>query len=143
MGPPLSGWGVFVHPDVTEDSETMTQHQTLDPAQLQSWRDMLPDPKDAWVIRDIIDSFLSESASYLASLHAALQIGDVAACRSMAHRLKGGCGVIGAWQMMRLCADMEALTKAERTPLARLDASLTGIEEEYRAVRHLLEQERS
>ena len=114
--------------------------QTLDPAQLQSWRDLLSDDEKTSFIRDLIDDFLSESATRLVELQAAVQVGDNVACRSLAHRIQGLCGVTGAWHMMVLCVELEKLVETNDHP--RLGEQLVQIQEEYARVRQALEQER-
>jgi HPt (histidine-containing phosphotransfer) domain-containing protein len=117
-------------------------HQTLDPAQLQSWRDLLSDDEQTSVLRDLIDSFLSESTTHIAALHTCLEAGDIRACRLRAHDLLNGCSVIGARHMMHLCAEMEALANVAPPDLSRLGQHLVQIEEEYKRVVQALEQER-
>src|SRR4051794_17282115 len=96
----------------------MMSHQALDPAQLQSWRDLLSGDEQTTILRDLIDSFLSESTTQLAALHAALQAGNPVACRSHAHSLVNGCVVIGAQHIAKLCSEMERLAIAERPSLS-------------------------
>lgn len=115
-------------------------HQTLDPAQLQSWRDLLSDEEQISFIRDLIDDFLAESAMRLAELQAALQVGDRVACRTLAHRLQGLCGVLGARHLMELCVELEK--RAETNDLCRLDEQFVQIQEEYGRLTLALAQER-
>src|SRR5687767_3807970 len=98
----------------------MLRHQPLDPEQLQNWRDMLSGDEQTVMIRDLLDTFLSESTSHLAALHSAVQAGDRAACRDQAHRILNDCAVIGAGHMRDLCAEIEALTRVESPELARI-----------------------
>ena len=114
---------------------------TLDPAQLQSYRDQLAEAERAAFISDLIDTFLAESATQLAALHAAVQAGDRGACRFHAETHQGCCGAIGARYLEHLCAELVALTEAE-DPLS-LGEHLSQIEAESARVTQALAWERS
>lgn len=119
---------------------TKMPHQTLDPAQLQSWRDLLTDAEQTPFIRDLIDDFLVESGTQLAAIQSALLAGDTVTCRAHAHRLLGICGVIGARQMMGLCTAME--TQTDMDVLARQVDLFSDLQQEYVRVLQALEQQR-
>ena len=113
----------------------------LDPAPLQSWRDLLSDAARASFIPDLIDTVLADSATQLAALHAAVQAGDHGACRVLAHRLQGHFGMIGARYLMHLCAELGALAAVDPPP--SLGEHLSQIEAEYARVTQALARERS
>ena len=112
----------------------------LDPAPLQSWRDLLSDAERAAFMPDLIDTFLAESATQLAALHTTMLAGDLVACRVLAHRLQGCCGMIGARYLRHLCAELEALAAVDPPP--PLGEHLSQIEAEYGRVTQALERER-
>jgi signal transduction histidine kinase/CheY-like chemotaxis protein/HPt (histidine-containing phosphotransfer) domain-containing protein len=77
----------------------------LDPLRLEDLRSLGDDS----FVRDLLRSWLDHTADDLDRLDAALRRGDAAALRTVAHRLKGGSGSVGAQAMAELCDRLEAV----------------------------------
>ena len=113
---------------------------TLDRAQLQTYRDLVAEAKQAAFMSDLIDTFLADSATQLAALHTAVQTGDRGACQFLVHRLQSSCATIGARSLEHLCAELEALMATDPPP--PLGEHLSRIEAEYGRVTQALARER-
>ncbi len=84
----------------------------------------------------LIDTYVDSAARLVASVELALGSDDAAALRQAAHTLKSCSASLGAREFARLCADLEALARAEQ--LAAAAASWPQARTEYeRAVRAL------
>ncbi len=85
------------------------------------------------VLPRIIDTFVRDTPARLAELRAALERGDSAEVRRMAHTVKSSSKLLGATALAQSCAEAEAL--AAHGELARLDsAMLARLETEFRHV---------
>ncbi|MEO5354370.1 MAG: response regulator [Magnetococcus sp. XQGC-1] len=89
---------------------------------------------------NIIDAFLRDMSHNMASLHAAVQTGDVAELMQVAHAFKGCCGVVHAGGMAQRCQELESIGKAGTTQGA--SERLEQLTQEATRIRHFLEQER-
>lgn len=71
---------------------------------------------DAEFERELVDIFLADSTERLELLRAAIEIGDLSAVRTEAHRLKGSSGSVGAcglYALSRTIEDLAAQAEAE------------------------------
>src|SRR3712207_5391465 len=115
-------------------------HPTLDPANLQTVRDLLPEPERSPFIDEMIGTFLADMEGQLHALRAVVGAGDMRACRAIAHRMRGGSGGIGAMHMVHLCAELEGMAQKGALPL--VSTYVSRIEAEYGQVVQALERER-
>lgn len=76
---------------------------------------------DAAFLADLIGTFLAESPAQLASLQAAVERGDAAEARRVAHTLKSNAATFGVVELERVCRELEGHAKdgkvAEAAPL--------------------------
>ena len=103
----------------------------VDAARLAELRDLDPDDGAALVAR-LLDDFLAQGASAVATLAAGLEAGDAGTVGDVAHSLKGAARNLGAVEVGRLTADVEAAARADRladaaAPLAGLPAALERV----------------
>ena len=89
------------------------------------------------LVARIIDAFLDSSARDLAALRAAVGARDHQALGTVAHRLKGACGDVGAVGLVALCQQLEQ--SAGVGDPARAGAFVDRIESELGRVRAALE----
>jgi CheY-like chemotaxis protein len=101
------------------DAELLDLHRLDQLSELQS--DSQPS-----LVRELIDLFVADAPAQVAALNMALQAGDLAALRRIAHRLLSSTQNIGAVQMSACCAAIEAAAQAGHADaLAPLLQSLT------------------
>jgi CheY-like chemotaxis protein len=72
---------------------------------LAQLRGMMPES----AVREIFDAVVTDLERRQAALRKALAIGDMAEIRRIGHAIKGGCGLAGAMQAMRIGARLEAI----------------------------------
>jgi HPt (histidine-containing phosphotransfer) domain-containing protein len=89
--------------------------------------------------RELIDLFLRELESGLASMRKALAKEDAEGLGKLAHSLKGSSASMGAIMLASLCRILEELAK--NTELQGATAQLKQIEREIYLVRETLERE--
>jgi two-component system, sensor histidine kinase and response regulator len=119
-----------------DDSRVMpTATTTLDPAALQRLHDLDPSGASRLVER-VFKAFEDSIERLRPQLRAAVERGDVAGLRHVAHTLKSSSASIGAIKLSGLCAEMESMTRdgqtdgmAERTDklCAEIDAVLAAL----------------
>jgi signal transduction histidine kinase/DNA-binding response OmpR family regulator/HPt (histidine-containing phosphotransfer) domain-containing protein len=104
----------------------------VDPSVLQGLYESLGD--DDLFLADLLDTFRVDAPHLLASMRAALDAGDAAELRRLAHSLKSNSASMGAHALSALAAELEecgragALGEAEKT-LARADAEFVQVAE--------------
>jgi CheY-like chemotaxis protein/HPt (histidine-containing phosphotransfer) domain-containing protein len=91
----------------------------LDPAVTERLRNLASDT-DSSLLDEIYSAFLTTSVDYLSALRQATRSDDASALRNAAHAFKGASANIGARVVTDLCAQLEALGRAE---------SVTGADE--------------
>ena len=68
----------------------------------------------------LIDIFINELPNYQAELEQAIHAHDAEQLYSAAHKFKGACSNLGAIEMMQICQQFEALSKALHTEQAKV-----------------------
>ncbi len=122
----------------TED--TVAADEPIDAAALAFLRDQ-PDGGDSSFLNDLIDQFLLDAPSQLATIRQAVVQADAQALAVEAHRLKGVCSIFGAHLMEAYCKELEARGRAGLVDEA--DAVLTQLDNEFSRVQHALEAEKA
>jgi HPt (histidine-containing phosphotransfer) domain-containing protein len=87
-------------------------------------------------VRELVDTFLEDAPTQMASLHGAVERGDADAARRAAHTLKSNGATFGAQPFAELCRELENLGRE-----GRLDAApelLGRADEEWERVREAL-----
>jgi PAS domain S-box-containing protein len=107
----------------TEDTD-----RRLDGAALESLRELGGDD----FLAEVIDTFLADVGTLLATLRRALDEGDAAEVRRVAHTLKSNGATLGASEFAELCRVLEQRAKDGR--LEDASGLVTRIEEERRAL---------
>jgi CheY-like chemotaxis protein len=107
----------------TEDTD-----RRLDGAALESLRELGGDD----FLAEVIDTFLADVGTLLATLRRALDDGDAAEVRRVAHTLKSNGATLGATEFAELCRVLEQRAKDGR--LEDAPGLVTRIEEERRAL---------
>jgi HPt (histidine-containing phosphotransfer) domain-containing protein len=117
----------------------MTFPNAVDPATLDQ---MLEETGgDAEFVVEIIDDYLANARTLLASLAASLMAGDAGATRISAHTLKGTSASLGAFPLSALAAEIEAVSKEGTTVDAA--AVLPKLEESFATVEQALAREQA
>ena len=98
------------HADAGMGSELVV----LDPGALTQLRALDPDGRHGLVGR-IFSTYLTAASELLEQLNAAVQTGDAATVRRVAHTLKSSSSSIGALKFAALCADIEASIEPGRS----------------------------
>lgn len=73
---------------------------------------------------EIAEGFARDGASLLADMGTALQVGDAAGFKDLAHTLKGNAVSVGAQRLAQTCQQLERLERPAT-------ASLSGLREEF------------
>ena len=99
----------------------------------------LDDEGGMGILAEIVNIFAVETPDVMARVAEALDAGDVVETQRAAHKLKGGCGQIGAARMWALARDLDLLAKEGRLDGAdelyeRLDAVLGATISELRGL---------
>ncbi len=126
-----------VEPLVVEQPviETVTDQDLLDPTVFINLG-KLQAPGGPNIVGQLIDLFIHETPAKIAAVRDALACGDAARFAKAAHTLKGSSASLGVRAMARLCAELEALGKAEE--LASASDRLTQLEAEFERARPAL-----
>ena len=106
---------------------------------LRELRELADSSGDPGQFRELIDLFLAEMESGLASMRKALAEGNAAELAQLAHSLKGASASMGAGSLASLCRTLEETAKNIR--LQGAEGQLDQIESEVRIVREALEKE--
>jgi HPt (histidine-containing phosphotransfer) domain-containing protein len=115
---------------VGRDAATPAEHAdtALDGAALESLRELGGDD----FLAEVIDTFLADVETLLATLRRALAEGDAAEVRRMAHTLKSNGATLGATEFAELCRVLEQ--QAKDGHLEDAPALVARIEEERRSL---------
>lgn len=106
---------------------------------LRELRELADSSGDPGQFRELIDLFLAEMESGLASMRKALAEGNAAELAQLAHSLKGASASMGAGGLASLCRTLEETAK--NIKLQGTEGQLDQIESEVRIVREALEKE--
>ena len=120
-------------------SESQAMRPTLDPAPLAAWRASTHDMAPNFVC-ELIDDFLNDATTQLATLEHASTTGDTATCKFVAHRMLSSCNAIGACQLALYFEEMELLAK--NGAVLFLGSQFAKIKAEFDRLEPALEQER-
>ncbi len=104
----------------------------LDGAAIESLRQLGGDD----FLAEVIDTFVADVGTLLATLRCALDKGDAAEVRRMAHTLKSEGATLGASEFAELCGALERQAKDGR--LEEAPGLVVRIEEERRSLDHAL-----
>ena len=94
------------------------QDEVLDHERLEHLRTMQDDSQPS-LVRELIDMFLADSAQHVTRLGDALQAGQAAQLRALAHRFLSMTQNIGARRLSTLCQEVERLAKADQLDAAQ------------------------
>jgi HPt (histidine-containing phosphotransfer) domain-containing protein len=108
---------------------------------LRELRELAESSDDPGEFRELIDLFLGELDSGLASMRKALAQGNGEELTKLAHSLKGASASMGAGGLALLCRTLEET--AMNTDLPGAEVQLKQIEREVYIVRETLEKESS
>lgn len=111
----------------------------LDPAVLDSLRQMRDDGGGAGMIKELLALFRADMPPLLESMRVAVKEGDPKKLRESAHSLKGGAANLGAKHLAHLCAELEK--KGRDGILAGVDEQLPAVAEQLERVCAALEAE--
>jgi PAS domain S-box-containing protein len=108
----------------------------LDGAALESLRELGGDD----FLVEVIDTFLADVPTLLASLHHAVEEGDTALVRRAAHTLKSNGATLGATEFAELCRELEQRAKDGRLTeapglVAQIDQARGALERALQALR--------
>ncbi len=78
-------------------------------------------PKKA--LRELYELTLDDVAKRTLLLRDAAAAGDSATCKSEAHAMKGGCGMVGAMELRAIASDIETGPPVDTTVLNEIDAA--------------------
>ena len=107
----------------------------LDPEVLANLRDL----GDAELLAELAGMFFDDASSRLEELREAIEAGDAAGVKRVAHTLKGSSGNMGAARMSAICSELQDVGASG--DLARARGLLERLEEEFGRVRPALEAE--
>jgi PAS domain S-box-containing protein len=126
---------------VTDDSAARSD-DALDRAALETLATSLGGGREGWAaVRELIDAFLEDAPTEIATLRTAIERGDADDARRLAHTLKSNGATFGAHTVSKLCRELEALCQLGR--LSEAPALLERVEEEWQRMRGALEAVRA
>lgn len=108
----------------------MSDAPVLDPSALMTLSDMVGG--DPAFVAEMIDTFLDETPSLLATMRASLAAGNAVELRRAAHSLKSNSATFGATTLADLCHRLEDLGKAASFDGA--DVLVERVDAEYQQV---------
>ena len=85
---------------------------------------------------DLLCVYIEDADERLPQIRSALNQGDAATLRELAHSFKGASGNIAASSLSELCFTLE--TAAKNNQLSDMDGVVSAIETEYAVVKQLL-----
>jgi len=124
---------------IRQNSPEQSALRSLDLGRLEELASM-DDGDSTYMVRELIDLFLSDSPEQMRNLWNALRARDASAMRATAHRFLSSVENIGARRMAALCAEIEHCGQSDS--LAAAQPLLTHLTQELERVRSLLEVER-
>jgi PAS domain S-box-containing protein len=94
--------------------------------------------REGWeAVEDLIEAFLEDAPRGIAALRDAVQRGDAAAVRRLAHSLRSNGATFGAQAFAEVCRELEALGRQDELDGAQ--ALVERVAEKWQDVRHALE----
>ena len=111
------------------------QRDIINRQALENIRALSADRGDA-LVQKVIAAYVADTPTHLKTLKTAIAILDAANVRKVAHSLKSSSANVGAEKLAQMCKEMETLGRTESTEGAAV--ILTGMEQEFQAVRHSL-----
>ena len=98
---------------------------------------------DPELLREVLEDFVRHAQSQITSIHAAFADQDAEQMKIPAHRLKGSASLVGAYQVVEACTQLEAMVGASDWPMMqslmpRLDSLMQDIETSANAMLGLL-----
>jgi PAS domain S-box-containing protein len=125
-------------PEASEQADTRRGPEVLDPQVLDQLRE-LDEQVGNDFLRDVVAEYLDGALSARESLAEAVAAEDVESIMSIAHRLKGSSGSIGAVTVSEICARIE--TRARNGDIAAAGDLVRDLKDELRAVHTTLDRE--
>lgn len=119
------------------DKNAVTLHGVLNPEAIRRLRELDPTGESHLLTR-VFHAFETSLNRLLPQLEHARNTADAAGVRLVAHTLKSSSATIGALQLSKVCAEVEAMAKE-----SRLDVATSGIDlilSQAQAVREALRQ---
>lgn len=111
----------------------------IDGATLEGLASSFGGGAEGWAfVRELIDTFVDEAPTQLATLRSAVAHGDAEEARRVAHTLKSNGATFGARSFTEVCRELEAAAK-----LAELDGAAALVERaerEWEGVRNVLDR---
>ena len=88
---------------------------------------------DSELLREVLEDFVRHAQSQITSIHAAFADQDAEQMKIPVHRLKGSAGLVGAYQVVDACTQLEAVAGESNWRLIyslmpRLDGLMQDIE---------------
>lgn len=124
-----------------KELSVINSYECVAPSALRELRELADSSDDPGQFGELIDLFLRELESGLASMRNALAQGDAKELAKLAHSLKGAAASMGAGRLASFCLTLEEMTR--NSELERAEAELRQIESEGERVREMLEAEAS
>ncbi len=123
------------------DNTSAKKEESVDPVDFRVIEGLreLQNEGEPDLLTELVEMFLSDVSSRLASLREAVETEDAQAVEQIAHALKGSCGNMGASRMAELCAELQDVGASG--DLSRAPGLLEGTEAEFDRVRPVLEAE--
>jgi CheY-like chemotaxis protein/HPt (histidine-containing phosphotransfer) domain-containing protein len=119
------------------DDSTMRSEQAVDGAALDTLASSLGGGDEGWaVVGELIDAFLEDAPTEIATLRSAVERGDAAEARRVAHTLKSNGATFGAQAFSELCRKLEA--RGRQGGLDEAPALLEQAEAEWGRLREAL-----
>jgi HPt (histidine-containing phosphotransfer) domain-containing protein len=114
--------------------------EPIDGATLEGLASSVGGGAEGWAfVRELIDTFLDEAPTQLATLRNAVARGDAEEARRVAHTLKSNAATFGASSFTEVCRKLEAAAR-----LGELDAAAATLveraEQEWEGVRDALDR---
>jgi HPt (histidine-containing phosphotransfer) domain-containing protein len=127
--------------DIVKEPSGNNSCESVAASTLRELRELAESSDDPGEFRELIDLFLGELDSGLASMRKALAQGNGEELTKLAHSLKGASASMGAGGLALLCRTLEET--AMNTDLPGAEVQLKQIEREVYIVRETLEKESS
>ena len=126
----------------TTDDSTLRSEEAVDGAALETLASSLGGGDEGWAAAaELIDAFLEEAATEIATLRSSIERGDAEEARRVAHTLKSNGATFGAEAFSELCRELEdfgrrgRLEEAPPMLLEEAEAEWERLREALRAVR--------
>lgn len=126
---------------MVKELSAINRHESVAASALRELRELADSSDDPGQFGELLDLFLRELESGLASMSKALAQGNAEDLARLAHSLKGASASMGASRLSSLCRTLEETAKNAELPGA--EVQLKQIESEVYIVRETLEKETS